>query len=223
MTTQNSWNSTDPAQVSRGGTGNVSFIEFAVVCGGNTSINPIQSIVSVGSSGEVLTSNGASALPSFQSSAGGSGTVLQQVIVLLSSAITYSSVIPYDNTIPQITEGTQIFTTSITPLSSSSNLIFVYSINTSSVTSGRLTIALFQDAITNAVVAQQGDNAGSGNANNVSSNMITPSVDTTSRDYHIRIGPHTGGITSHVNADFNGNARYGGIIQSSLIINEVTT
>ncbi len=222
MTTQNSWNSTDPAQVSRGGTGNVSFIEFAVVCGGNTSINPLQSIASVGSVGEVLTSNGA-ALPSFQSSTGGSGTVLQQVIVLLSSAITYSSVIPYDNTIPQITEGTQIFTTSITPLSSSSNLIFVYSINTSSVTSGRLTIALFQDAIANALVAQQGDNAGSGNANNVSSNMITPSVDTTSRDYHIRIGPQTGGITSHVNAEFNGNAIYGGVIQSSLIINEVTT
>ena len=45
--------------------GNV--LPYAVLCGGTTSTNPIQSIVSVGTTGQVLTSNGASALPTMQS------------------------------------------------------------------------------------------------------------------------------------------------------------
>jgi len=220
MITQNAWDSQIPVQVEKGGTGRESLTEYAVLCGGTTDKNEVQSVISTGSTNQVLTSNGSSALPSFKSTPSSPGKLLQQVVFLLSSIITYSSVIPYDNSVPQITEGTQIFTTSITPLSVSSNLIFTYSINTSSVTSGRLTIALFQDDISNALVAQQNDNAGSGNANGVSATMIIPSVDTTTRSYHIRIGPHTT-ITSHVNADFNGNPKYAGRIQSSLLINEI--
>lgn len=40
---------------------------YAVVCGGTSTTQPLQSIASVGTSGQVLTSNGASALPTFQS------------------------------------------------------------------------------------------------------------------------------------------------------------
>jgi hypothetical protein len=39
---------------------------YAVLCGGTTATNPIQSIASVGTAGQVLTSNGASALPTMQ-------------------------------------------------------------------------------------------------------------------------------------------------------------
>jgi hypothetical protein len=53
--------------VSKGGTGATSQTAYAVLCGGTSSTNPYQSIAGVGSSGEVLTSNGAGALPTFQS------------------------------------------------------------------------------------------------------------------------------------------------------------
>lgn len=58
------------AVVAGGGTGITSATAYAVICGGTTSTNPFQSIAGVGTSGQVLTSNGAGALPTFQASSG---------------------------------------------------------------------------------------------------------------------------------------------------------
>lgn len=60
-----------PLTVSNGGTGVSSTTAYAVLCGGTTSTAALQSIASVGSSGQVLTSNGAGALPTFQSVSAG--------------------------------------------------------------------------------------------------------------------------------------------------------
>jgi hypothetical protein len=64
--------------VANGGTGAVSQTAYAVLAGGTTSTGAYQSIASVGTAGQVLTSNGAGALPSFQAAGGGfpSGTVM---------------------------------------------------------------------------------------------------------------------------------------------------
>lgn len=51
--------------VSSGGTGAASATAYAVQCGGTTSTGAHQSVASVGTSGQVLTSNGAAALPTF--------------------------------------------------------------------------------------------------------------------------------------------------------------
>lgn len=53
--------------VADGGTGRSSHTAYAVLCGGTGTTSAQQSIASVGSSGQVLTSNGAGALPTFQS------------------------------------------------------------------------------------------------------------------------------------------------------------
>lgn len=55
------------ALVANGGSGRTSATEYAVICGGTTSTGAHQSIASVGTAGQVLTSNGAGALPTFQS------------------------------------------------------------------------------------------------------------------------------------------------------------
>jgi hypothetical protein len=57
--------------VSRGGTGVASNTAYAVLCGGTTSTGAVQSVASVGTAGQVLTSNGAGALPTFQTPAAG--------------------------------------------------------------------------------------------------------------------------------------------------------
>ena len=64
--------------VAAGGTGATSATAYAVQCGGTTSTGAYQSIASVGTTGQVLTSNGAGALPTFQAAGGGfpAGTVL---------------------------------------------------------------------------------------------------------------------------------------------------
>lgn len=55
--------------VADGGTGLSSATAYAVLCGGTTSTGAFQSVASVGTSGQVLTSNGAGALPTFQTAA----------------------------------------------------------------------------------------------------------------------------------------------------------
>ena len=59
--------------VTEGGTGVSSFTAYAVLCGGTTAAGDLQSVASVGTSGQVLTSNGAGALPTFQDAGGGGG------------------------------------------------------------------------------------------------------------------------------------------------------
>jgi len=55
-----------PLKVPFGGTGRVAITPYAVLCGGTISTSAIQSVGTVGSAGQVLTSNGPGALPSFQ-------------------------------------------------------------------------------------------------------------------------------------------------------------
>lgn len=52
--------------VANGGSGRASTTAYAVICGGTTGTGAEQSIASVGTSGQVLTSNGAGALPTMQ-------------------------------------------------------------------------------------------------------------------------------------------------------------
>jgi len=57
--------------VENGGSGRSASTEYAVICGGTTTTAQHQSIASVGTSGQVLKSNGAAALPTFQEQGSG--------------------------------------------------------------------------------------------------------------------------------------------------------
>jgi len=59
--------------VANGGTGATSQTAYSVICGGTTSTGAYQSVASLGTAGQVLTSNGAGALPTW--GAASSGTV----------------------------------------------------------------------------------------------------------------------------------------------------
>lgn len=62
-----------PLPVPSGGTGDASFTAYSVVCGGTTSTGALQNVSGIGTSGQVLTSNGAAMLPTWQASSGGGG------------------------------------------------------------------------------------------------------------------------------------------------------
>lgn len=72
--------------VADGGTGVSSLTAYAVMCGGTTGTGAVQSIASVGTSGQVLTSNGAGALPTFQAAAAGGHITNPQGRLTLTSA-----------------------------------------------------------------------------------------------------------------------------------------
>jgi hypothetical protein len=75
--------------VIEGGTGDSSFTAYAPVCGGTTTTGALQSAgTGIGSAGTVLTSNGASALPSWQS--GGAGAFITVAMQTFTSSGTYT-------------------------------------------------------------------------------------------------------------------------------------
>ncbi len=66
--------------VASGGSGRTTSTAFAVICGGTAATTPHQSIASVGTAAQVLTSNGAGALPTFQDASGGGGITWAEVV-----------------------------------------------------------------------------------------------------------------------------------------------
>ncbi|HVT27658.1 MAG TPA: hypothetical protein VHE81_06530 [Lacipirellulaceae bacterium] len=59
--------------VTNGGTNKSSFTAYAPICGGTTTTGALQSVASVGTAGQLLTSNGAGALPTFETFVDGIG------------------------------------------------------------------------------------------------------------------------------------------------------
>ena len=89
--------------VARGGTGGSSHTPYAVLCGGTTSTSAVQSIASVGTTGQVLTSNGAGALPTFQSVAGSTGRLIN--VRVFKTSGTYTPTVGMTHCIIQCTGG----------------------------------------------------------------------------------------------------------------------
>ena len=63
-----------PLTVANGGTGGATLGAYQLLAGGTTGTGAVQSVSGTGTSGQVLTSNGASALPTFQAATGGGGS-----------------------------------------------------------------------------------------------------------------------------------------------------
>ena len=82
-----------PVSVALGGTGDVAFGAYSVVCGGATSTGALQNVASLGLSGQVLTSSGAGALPSWQTPAAGTVTSVATGAGLTGGPITGSGTI----------------------------------------------------------------------------------------------------------------------------------
>jgi len=92
-----------PIGVILGGTNKQSFTVYTPVCGGTTTTGALQSVASLGSAGQVLTSNGAGSLATFQnapaSSAGGWILISSQDVAAPASSVDFTSGISstYDN------------------------------------------------------------------------------------------------------------------------------
>lgn len=210
MVTQNAWNSENPAQVAKGGTGVSSATAYAVICGGTASTGPFQSIAGVGSSGEVLTSNGAAALPTFQSLPSG-GIMVQQVRSSTSSVSSTTSVIPVDNTIPQNTEGAELLTAAITPTSATNILMIEFAMDVTLVGAAKMSAAFFVDSTVDAIAAYPM----AGYAEVRFGRYFLVAGSTSARTYKLRYGPNGGG-TMTINL-----ALYGGVCFSSFVVTEI--
>lgn len=102
MATNNATNTSSPITVAQGGTGVATLTTaYGVLCAGTTATGNVQTLASLGSSTQVLTSNGAGALPSFQAAAGASSglTFIGTASATSSATVDFANLLTstYDN------------------------------------------------------------------------------------------------------------------------------
>jgi len=94
--------------VAQGGTGVTSATAYALLAGGTTSTGAFQSLASVGTSGQVLTSNGAGALPTFQTAASGGVTSISFGTTGLTPSTTTTGAVTVAGTLAVANGGTGV-------------------------------------------------------------------------------------------------------------------
>ena len=147
------------------------------------------------------------------------GTVLQTIeatpiVALVSTAVA----LPYDDTIPQITEGLELITATITPKNASNRLRIEFDgIINCSTSVGVGSVALFQDATANALTARGGFGADSGKSWNCGFSHEMAAGTTSATTFRVRFGPDTG--TAYING--NAARKFGGVQAARLRITEI--
>jgi len=147
------------------------------------------------------------------------GKVAQMVNTQTGAAATGTTIIPSDDTIPQIGEGNEYMTLPFTPTSADNILLITVTLIGSTSVDSTITAALFIDADVNALAAAVAVGSGNGQRTLVFTHkMVAPS--TSAHTFRVRAGP-----SSAATVTFNGNGgtrRLGGVAASSITITEYT-
>lgn len=148
------------------------------------------------------------------------GGIIQVVDASTSTATSTTSTIPFDSTIPQNTEGTELLTVSITPRSTSNKLIIFVSVPFIDASANVLiTFPLFQDSGANAIALGQCEVSGADNATSLFyTHFISPST-TSSTTFKLRYGPTSS--TAYINRRNSGETM-GGTSAVRLTVMEVS-
>jgi len=147
--------------------------------------------------------------------------IIQKVVSTTASVIACTGNIPSDDSIPQIGEGTEIITATITPKTSTSILEIVFiapMIKDTTAGANSLIVALFQDATSNALAASSSISGTTSAGRYQYLKYVMTSGTTSSTTFRIRGGIVSG--TSYINANTSGTRLMGGVSKASLTITE---
>lgn len=153
-------------------------------------------IITPGTDGFYFRSGGPGALPVWEQRKG----VLQSIYDVYTAVHSHGNNIP-STTIPQITEGAQVFSQAITPKSSSSKIIVDYGGPIGGSANDYVAMALFYNGGSNAVSVAPSYLSSSNRIENVSGRYEIASWGTTSRTFNVRYGTSSG--TAYANTDGN--------------------
>jgi hypothetical protein len=149
----------------------------------------------------------------------GSGAVVQTVSTQTGAVTTATVLIPWDDTIPQITEGTEFMTLAITPRSATSQLIINVQWCGSNNAINNIIVALFRDATANALATTFVRTPVIDAAVTLPLQCSVTSGSTSTTTFRVRVGCQNSGTTT-----MNGSAGVrllGGALLSSIVIQEV--
>ena len=156
----------------------------------------------------------------FTSGSRTSGQIIHVVNTQTGAVATGTTTIPNDDTIPQITEGTEFITRAITPSSTSNILRIDAVISAASSTTNRTLIALFQDATANALSASSGGTqTGASQMHQFHMTYYMTAGTTSSTTFRIRIGS-VAAATITLNGEASARL-LGGVALSMLSVTEI--
>ncbi len=148
----------------------------------------------------------------------GAGAVAQVVMAQTGAVATTTTVMPFDDTIPQITEGAEFLTRTITPTSATSKLRIDVVLNGSCSVISYITAGLFRDSTATALAAASKYGI-SGSYEQVVFSCLVDAGSTAATTFRVRAGMHTAG-TLTVNGD-GGARRLGGSMATTITVTEI--
>jgi hypothetical protein len=139
-------------------------------------------------------------------------------------------IFPWNDSVPQITQGNQLLSVTITPKAATNVLVFEGLVHwTEAVNhSDYLTIAIFQEGTSDAI-ATFSDGASNGNGRCTANStypqictqpfrFVSPAVTTSSTTYQLRVGLNAGSVAINTSA---GGRRHGGKLYSTFSVMEI--
>ena len=154
---------------------------------------------------------------------GMSGGIIQTVHKDYRDFFSTSALIPLDDTIPQNTEGEEVFTQAITPKFNTSKILIKVVLNLSNSNVNNLhTAAIFRDSVADAIAAGWAKCVGTNAPNSpMVINFLDSPATTSAVTYKVRIG-YTAGSSSTVQVNGGSGTRYlGGALASGMTLMEV--
>ena len=206
--------------VADGGTGvSTMTTAYAPVCAGTTATGALQvASTGLGTAGYVFTTNGSAALPSFQALSVG---VVQIKATSVADGITGTTSIPWDDTIPQNTEGDEVLTLAITPTNANNKLLIEFAGFGGGDNSGaKILVALFQDTTAGALSATAFDVENTGTTHAIFLRHVMTAGTTSATTFKIRVGFSTAGSAWWLNKADSANL-FSTIPSSVLTITEI--
>lgn len=149
------------------------------------------------------------------------GAVVNIVNFQTGAVATGTGIIPEDNTKPQKTEGDEYMTLAIAPTKSTNKLKIEVVLYFANDTNSTGQVALFQDAIADAIAAGQHHIDGVNTMGMITFTHYMTAGTTARIIFRVRAGSSAGGTTT-----FNGEGgvqRYNGVLASSITITEIET
>lgn len=172
-------------------------------------------VARVGTTGQSLISGGTAADAAY----GWTG-VAQRVVTATSTVVSGTAQIPLDDTIPQVTEGTQFLAVTITPRNAASTLVveanvFLSSSNAVNGVTGAIHLASAADAIAAASIPV---GATAETILSIRHSFVANTV--AAIPVQLRLGG-SGATTIHMNGSSAGARRFGGVAASSISVTEI--
>ena len=149
-----------------------------------------------------------------------SGSIVKSAYSENSTYTSTNAVIPFDDTIPQNTEGSEILAASITPSSASNKIrvrVSLYCASSSGISTTNF--AVFIEGIANAIFATSTYFDIALETKQVEFEFYSTPASTSLLTYKIRIGP--GSASNNASINGNNSRKFGGVAKCTLILEEI--